>query len=120
MVLAACTARTAYLLLTFNPDAVVFATTDGGLTWEQHIPSVPTSGDPKGAFCTPDGGLVMATNKEVWVSHDRGATFARARANPLDVVGSGRGLLWTHQEDARYAIVTVDGQNWRRVDLNPE
>jgi hypothetical protein len=120
MVLAACTARTAYLLLAFDPDAVVFATTDGGLTWEQHTSGVPTSGDPKGAFCAPDGGLVMATNKEVWVSHDRGATFARAGTNPSDVVGSGRGLLWTCDEDARYAIVTVDGQDWRRMSLNPE
>ncbi len=120
MVLAACTARTAYLLLGFDPEVTVFATADGGLTWDQHAPGVPSSGDPAGAFCTTDGALAMATAKDLWVSFDRGATFARSASTPAGDAGCDRNLLWIRDPDAVHGYLTVDGRTWRQVDLSPE
>jgi hypothetical protein len=120
MLLAACDRRSAYLLLGFDPQVTVFATTDGGLTWEQHVPEAQLPGNPRGAFCTANGGLVMAVGTDVWVSHDRGATFGRSGLAPTGDVGVGQRLLWIRDADASHATVTEDGLNWWQAKLNPE
>jgi hypothetical protein len=119
MVLAACDKRTAYLLLGFDPDITIFATTDGGLTWEQHAASINPPTDPRGAFCTADGTLVLAIGVSIWLSDDRGAFFTGG-VSRADEAWIGRGLMWTRNVDAGYAFVSVDGRSWQRVKLNPE